>query len=264
VAPQPQIIEKEVERFVDRIVTKEVPFKVTKYEEIERIVERHRETVVEVRVEVERIVEVEVPYEKIITIENHVEKIIYKDVPVPVQMSNERIVVKEIPVPVEVIREVPVPVERVVYKEVLVPTESMQMGESQRMYLSQTGQSSQQGMVYSSPSHSTHSYQQYDPVQMQSMYGSTQGGGQRVGLGLVLERLDKGITIKDLIPGLGAFKSGQLQQGDVLVSVDGRSVEGFDLDQIKTLTIGDEGSSAELSVSRAGNPVTVILSRTRA
>jgi hypothetical protein len=33
----------------------------------------------------------------------------------------------QIPVPVEVVKEVPVPVERVVYKEVLVPTESADM-----------------------------------------------------------------------------------------------------------------------------------------
>lgn len=40
------------------------------------------------------------------------------------------------------------------------------------------------------------------------------------------------ITIKDLVQGLAAHKSGQLQQGDVLVSVDGRSVESYDLDQV--------------------------------
>jgi hypothetical protein len=45
-----------------------------------------------------------------------VEKIIYKDRPVPVQMSPERVVVKEIPYEVDVVKEVPVPVERVVYK----------------------------------------------------------------------------------------------------------------------------------------------------
>jgi hypothetical protein len=51
---------------------------------------------VEVPVEVERRVEVEVPFEKIVTVEQIVEKIVYKDVPVPVQMSNERVVVKEV------------------------------------------------------------------------------------------------------------------------------------------------------------------------
>jgi hypothetical protein len=35
-------------------------------------------------------------------------------------MSPERVVVKEVPFEVEVTREVPVPVERVIYKEVLV------------------------------------------------------------------------------------------------------------------------------------------------
>jgi len=59
-------------------------------------VERIRERIVEVPVEVERRVEVEVPFEKIVTVEQIVEKIVYKDVPVPVQMSNERVVVKEV------------------------------------------------------------------------------------------------------------------------------------------------------------------------
>jgi hypothetical protein len=45
---------------------------------------------------VERRVEVEVPFEKIVTVEQIVERIVYKDVPVPVQMSNERVVVKEV------------------------------------------------------------------------------------------------------------------------------------------------------------------------
>ena len=46
--------------------------------------------------QVERRVEVEVPYEKIVHVEKEVEKVVYKDVPVPVQMSNERVVVKEV------------------------------------------------------------------------------------------------------------------------------------------------------------------------
>ena len=44
----------------------------------------------------ERRVEIEVPYEKIVHVEKEVEKVVYKDVPVPVQMSNERVVVKEV------------------------------------------------------------------------------------------------------------------------------------------------------------------------
>lgn len=70
-----------------------------------------------------------------------------------------------------------------------------------------------------------------EQMQQSVMYGSQQGGN-RVGLGLVLERSENGISIKDLVPGLGASRSGQLQAGDVLVSVDGRSVAGYDLDSV--------------------------------
>jgi len=224
-----KIIEVEVEKTVERIVEREV--------EVERIVER----IVEVPVEVERRVEIEVPFEKIVHVEKEVERVVYKDVPVPVQMSNERVVVREIPVPVEVVKEVPVPVERVVYKEVLVPTESADMDKYR---------STQSSGFYGSPA----------ALQGGNLYGSLQG--KRMGLGLVLERSEYGITIKDLVQGLAAHKSGQLQQGDVLVSVDGRSVESYDLDQIKTLTIGDEGTACQLQVRRGQNVITVNLSRT--
>ena len=70
-------------------------------------------------------------------------------------------------------------------------------------------------------------------MQQATLYGSQQAGN-RVGLGLVLERSEDGISIKDLVPGLGAYRSGQLRQGDVLLSVDGRSVAGYDLDSVLT------------------------------
>jgi len=222
---------------------------------VERVVER----IVEVPVEVERIVEVPVPFEKIVTVEKPVEKIVYKDVPVPVQMSNERVVVKEVPVPVEVLKEVPVPVERVMYKEILVPVEQGQGGALPDHLRSPDMASYTHGTMLSGLYHS------YGNSKMQQsvMYGSQQGGN-RVGLGLVLERSENGISIKDLVPGLGASRSGQLQAGDVLVSVDGRSVAGYDLDSIKTLTIGNEGSSCNLTVNRGGNEVSVLLTRTAA
>jgi len=240
-----KIIEVPVEKIVEREVVREV--------EVERI----RERIVEVPVEVERRVEVEVPFEKIVTVEQIVEKIVYKDVPVPVQMSNERVVVKEIPVPVEVLREVPVPVERVMYKEVLVPVESRQTGLiSTEAYRSphSTRDGGYQMRAY---------YHFGGNFEQATLYGSQQAGN-RVGLGLVLERSEDGISIKDLVPGLGAARSGQLRQGDVLVSVDGRSVAGYDLDSIKTLTIGNEGSSCNLTVKRGDSEISVFLTRTAA
>lgn len=119
-----------VEKVVEKIVEKEVPV------EVEKIVEK--EVRVEVPVEVEKIVEkevrVEVPVEKIIEkevrvevpveVEKIVEKEVRVEVPVPVEV--EKIVEKEVlvEVPVEKIVEkevrVEVPVEKIVEKEVRV------------------------------------------------------------------------------------------------------------------------------------------------
>ena len=68
--------------------------------------------------------------QRLVTIEKPVERVVYKDVEVPVQMSNERVVVREVPVAVEVIKQVSVPVEHVHYHEVLKPTESLRESSS--------------------------------------------------------------------------------------------------------------------------------------
>lgn len=220
----PKIIEVEVQREVERVVEREV--------QVERIVER----VIEVPVEVTKEVPVEVPYEKVVTVERPVETVVYKDVPVPVQMSNERVVVREIPVPIEVVKEIPIPVERIVYHEVLTP-----MGANER-----AGGLSPGG-------------HQASPMSARAMHETPQGS--RVGLGLVLEQLDSEIILRDLVPGLAAWNSGQLHPGDVMVSVDGLSVDGYDLDQIKTLTVGNVGSSCQVQVRRDGKVVTALLCR---
>ena len=50
------------------------------------------------------------------------ERTVYREVPVPVY-GEEKVIVKEVTVPVEVVKEVAVPVEHVVTKEVHVPVE---------------------------------------------------------------------------------------------------------------------------------------------
>ena len=62
-----------------------------------------------------------------------------------------------------------------------------------------------------------------------SQYGSI---GMRVGLGLVLERTGGCIIVKDLVPGLAAERSGLLRRGDVVTTVDGRSLQNYDADQV--------------------------------
>ena len=53
-----------------------------------------------------------------------------------------------------------------------------------------------------------------------------------MGLGLVLEKTGAGISIKDLVPGLAAERSGQSRRGDGLLAIDGRSLQNYDLDQV--------------------------------
>ena len=53
-----------------------------------------------------------------------------------------------------------------------------------------------------------------------------------MGLGLVLEKTAAGISIKDLVPGLAAERSGQCRRGDGLLAIDGRSLQNYDLDQV--------------------------------
>jgi len=263
--PVERIVEVEVERIVyqDRIVEVEkrveVPVEVQVekivYQEVEKIVEVEKHIQVEVQVPVqvpvtvEKRVEVPVPVEKIVEkiVEVPVEKIIYRDVPVPVQMSAERVVVKEVPVPVEVIKEIPVPVEKIVYKEVPFP---VQVGT--RMETRIGKQQPVGGGMYHTVS-----------LAHSNLYGSQVQHSKRLGLGLVLERDDQTgqIVIKDLVPEFAAAKSGKVDRGDVLLSVDGEPCQSYDLDQIKLLTIGDEGSSVTLDLTRRGSRFQVPLVR---
>ena len=136
--PPPSVVEKEVikevpvEKIVEKEVIKEVPVEVEKIVEkrievpVEKIVEK--EVIKEVPVEVEKIVEkiVEVPVEKIVEkiVEVPVEKIVERRVEVPVEKIVEKEVIREVPVEVEKIVEVEkrveVPVEKIVEKIVEV------------------------------------------------------------------------------------------------------------------------------------------------
>jgi hypothetical protein len=89
-----------------------------------------------------------------------------------------------------------------------------------------------------------------------SMYGSqrlTTVGSKQVGLGLLLRKNEQQQTcIKEIFSGYAASKSGRVSAGDVILFIDGRSIEGMDLENIKNLTIGDEGTSCTLGLLRAG------------
>ena len=65
----------------------------------------------------------------------------------------------------------------------------------------------------------------------------------QVGLGLLLKSDEQHkVFVKECIRGFAAEVQGQIQTGDVIVAIDGRGVEGWDLDAIKQMTFGDEGT----------------------
>ena len=71
------------------------------------------------------------------------------------------------------------------------------------------------------------------------------------GVGASVTEVDGQIIVLGPLPGSPAFEAGLLP-GDILVSVDGRPVEGLTLDETVTLIRGPKGTEVVLGVSRAG------------
>jgi hypothetical protein len=233
--PPPEI----VERVVEVEVIKEIPVDRVVEVPVDRVVDRY------VEVHVEKIVEKvkEVP----------VEHVVVKEVPVEVEKIVEKVVVKEVPVPVEKIVEkiVEVPVEKIVYQDRIVY-------QDQVVYQDRVVEVPVERVVhYNAPREgpSVATGQAY-VVGMREvgMYGSQRVVQSRqVGLGLLLRKNEQGQTcIKEVFSGYAASRSGRLQAGDVILAIDGRGIEGMDLENIKNLTIGEEGTNCSLTVLRAG------------
>ncbi len=71
------------------------------------------------------------------------------------------------------------------------------------------------------------------------------------GVGASVTEVEGQIIVLGPLPGSPAFHAG-LMAGDVLVSVDGRSIEGLTLDEAIALIRGPKGTQVVLGVSRAG------------
>ena len=82
------------------------------------------------------------------------------------------------------------------------------------------------------------------------------------GIGASVTEVDGQFIVLGPLPGSPAFEAG-LMPGDILVSVDGRSIEGLTLDETVTLIRGPKGTEVVLGVSRAGisRPVEVPIVR---
>ena len=89
------------------------------------------------------------------------------------------------------------------------------------------------------------------------------GGAEHVGLGLRLERSTRGpdIYIQEVVPGFAAHENGRLQVKDVIVAVDHIPLSEMELEAVKQLTIGEEGTFCTLQVQRADHYFQVTLMR---
>ena len=82
------------------------------------------------------------------------------------------------------------------------------------------------------------------------------------GVGASVTEVEGQIIVLGPLPGSPAFHAG-LMAGDVLVSVDGRSIEGLTLEETVALIRGPKGTQVVLGVSRAGisRPVEISIVR---
>ncbi len=88
--------------------------------------------------------------------------------------------------------------------------------------------------------------------------------GQFVGIGVYIEQKDGELRITSVIPNGPAAAAG-LQSGDVVLSIDGKSLAGLSLEDQRTPIRGPENSIVTLTVRRAGeaNPLDIPITRKR-
>ena len=69
------------------------------------------------------------------------------------------------------------------------------------------------------------------------------------------------IVVNHLIRGGSAERSGKVQSGDVIVSIDDRDVRGKGVGEMRNFIVGPEGSTVNLGFVRDGQSFTVALLR---
>lgn len=78
--------------------------------------------------------------------------------------------------------------------------------------------------------------------------------GDFVGIGVYLEEKDGSIIVSSAIEGSPAQKAG-IKAGDVIVSVDGKSIKGIPLVEVVKLIKGKEGTTVKLGILRNGKNI---------
>ena len=81
-----------------------------------------------------------------------------------------------------------------------------------------------------------------------------------IGVTIAMREDGTGIDIMEVTPG-GAAQTGGLLPGDILVQVDGVSIAGMDVDAVKNLVRGEEGTELKVTVLRDGAEMAFTLKR---
>lgn len=82
----------------------------------------------------------------------------------------------------------------------------------------------------------------------------------RAGLGIVIEGTDDGIRVLDVLPGTAAAELG-LQEGDLVIEVDGTPTPGIALEDFVELAVGPVGTEVEIVVDRGSGVQRLLLDR---
>jgi len=96
------------------------------------------------------------------------------------------------------------------------------------------------------------------PQRLRDLYAMIDGNF--VGLGVEVRGEKNGLKILSVVPDSPAAKSG-LQDGDVIVDVDGRTLKTMPAEESANLLQGPEGSTVRITVDRAGKGLCVSLIR---
>jgi hypothetical protein len=72
----------------------------------------------------------------------------------------------------------------------------------------------------------------------------------KAGVGLFFQEEKKELIVRNIVPGGSAAADGRIEAGDIIVSVDGKSVEGQGIETLRDCIIGSVGTFVELTFRR--------------
>jgi hypothetical protein len=72
----------------------------------------------------------------------------------------------------------------------------------------------------------------------------------KAGVGLFFQEEKKELIVRNIVPGGSAAANGTIKPGDIIISVDGKSVEGQGIETLRDCIIGSIGTFVELSFLR--------------